>query len=302
MQHIERAGVHSGDSMAVFPAHDISPEIQAKVIDYTTRLALALKVKGMINIQFVEFQDELYVIEVNPRSSRTVPFLSKITGIPLVKLATEVVLGRTLEQLGYTGGLQPKPNFYAVKVPVFSFNKLEQVDITLGPEMKSTGEVMGIDRSLKTALYKGLIAAGMEIPRQGTIVATIADKDKEEALPILKGFVNLGFKLIATEGTAQALKAAGIEVETVKKIKEGSPNIVDLLRAGKVDFIVNTLTHGRLQFSDGFQIRRVAVELNVPCLTSLDTLKVMQEVIEEGENIKDMQCNSLQEYVNGTFK
>jgi carbamoyl-phosphate synthase large subunit len=302
MQHIERAGVHSGDSMAVFPAYDITPEIEAKVIDYTSRLALALKVKGMINIQFVEFQNELYVIEVNPRSSRTVPFLSKITGIPLVKLATEVVLGRTLEQLGYTGGLQPKPDFYAVKVPVFSFNKLEQVDITLGPEMKSTGEVMGIDRSLKTALYKGLIAAGMEIPRQGTIVATIADKDKEEALPILKGFVDLGFKLIATEGTAQALVAAGIEVETVKKIKEGSPNIVDLLRAGKVDFIVNTLTHGRRQFSDGFQIRRVAVELNVPCLTSLDTLKVMQEVIEEGENIKDMQCNSLQEYVNGTFK
>ncbi|MDD3363781.1 MAG: carbamoyl-phosphate synthase large subunit [Syntrophomonas sp.] len=302
MQHIERAGVHSGDSMAVFPAHDISPEIEAKVIDYTTRLALALKVKGMINIQFVEFQDELYVIEVNPRSSRTVPFISKITGIPMVKLATEVVLGRTLEQLGYTGGLQSKPDFYAVKVPVFSFNKLEQVDITLGPEMKSTGEVMGIDRSLKTALYKGLIAAGMEIPQKGTIVATIADKDKEEALPILKGFADLGFKLIATEGTAQALEKVGIEVETVKKIKEGSPNIVDLLRAGEVDFIVNTLTHGRRQFSDGFQIRRVAVELNVPCLTSLDTLKVMQKVIQEGENIKNMQCNSLQEYVNGSFK
>jgi len=302
MQHIERAGVHSGDSMAVFPAHNICPEIQNKVIDYTTRLGLALKVKGLINIQFVEFQNELYVIEVNPRSSRTVPFISKITGIPLVKLATEVVLGKNLEQMGYTGGLQPIPDFYAVKVPVFSFNKLEQVDITLGPEMKSTGEIMGIDRSLKTALYKGLIAAGMEIPQKGTIVATIADKDKEEALPILKGFADMGFKLIATEGTAQALEAVGIEVETVKKIKDGSPNIIDLLRSGKVDFIVNTLTHGKMQFSDGFQIRRVAVELNVPCLTSLDTLKVMQEVIGEGKNIGDMQCNSLQEYVNGTFK
>jgi len=303
MQHIERAGVHSGDSMAVFPAHDISPQIQDKVVDYTTRLALALKVKGLINIQFVEFQNELYVIEVNPRSSRTVPFISKITGIPMVKLATEVALGKTLEVLGYKGGLAPRPDFYAVKVPVFSFNKLEQVDITLGPEMKSTGEVMGIDRSLKTALYKGLIAAGMEIPQKGTIVATIADKDKEEALPILKGFADMGFKLIATEGTAGALRELGIkEVETVLKIKDGSPNIVDLLRSGKVDFIVNTSTHGRQQFSDGFQIRRVAVELNVPCLTSLDTLKVMQEVIGEGKNIKDMQCNTLQEYVNGSFK
>jgi len=302
MQHIERAGVHSGDSMAVFPAHDITAEIQDKVIDYTTRLALALKVKGLINIQFVEFQNELYVIEVNPRSSRTVPFISKITGIPMVKLATEAALGKSLEQMGYTGGLLARPDFFAVKVPVFSFNKLEQVDITLGPEMKSTGEVMGIDKSLKTALYKGLIAAGMEIPEKGTIVATIADKDKEEALPILKGFAELGFKLIATEGTAKSLENIGIEVETVKKIKEGSPNIVDLLRAGKVDFIVNTLTHGRLQFSDGFQIRRVAVELNVPCLTSLDTLQAMQAVIEEGNNIKDMQCNSLQEYVSSLHK
>ena len=211
-------------------------------------------------------------------------------------------MGKTLEGLGCKPGLQPRPDFYAVKVPVFSFNKLEQVDISLGPEMKSTGEIMGIDRSLKTAIYKGLVAAGMEIPQQGTIVATIADKDKEEALPILKGFADMGFKLIATEGTARALSDFGIEVEAVKKIKEGSPNIVDLLRSGRVDFIVNTLTHGRTQFSDGFLIRRVAVELNVPCLTSLDTLKVMQEVMGEGKHLGDMQCNSLQEYVNGSFK
>ena len=168
MQHIERAGVHSGDSMAVFPAHDLADEIKQKVIDYTTRLALALRVKGLINIQFVENQNELYVIEVNPRSSRTVPFISKITGIPLVKLATEIMLGKTLKDLGYSGGLQTQPDYYAVKVPVFSFSKLEQVDINLGPEMKSTGEeVMGIDKSLKTALFKGMISAGMVIPRQG---------------------------------------------------------------------------------------------------------------------------------------
>ena len=299
MQHIERAGVHSGDSMAVFPAHNLRQEIKDKVVEYTTRLALALHIKGLINIQFVEFENELYVLEVNPRSSRTIPFISKVTGIPMVKLATDIMLGKSLQSMGYKSGLQPEPDFYAVKVPVFSFNKLEQVDITLGPEMKSTGEVMGIDKSLKTALYKGLVAAGMLIPQKGTIVATIADKDKQEAIPILKGFYELGFKLIATQGTAEALREAGIEVESVKKIKEGSPNIVDLIRQGKADFIVNTLSHGRDQFSDGFVIRRAAVELSVPCLTSLDTLKVMQEVIAEGENIADMKVKSLQEYVPG---
>lgn len=285
--------------MAVFPAHSLSAEITGKVIDYTTKLALALKVKGLINIQFVEYQQELYVLEVNPRSSRTVPFISKVADVPLVKLATAIMLGNSLASLGYKGGLQPAPDFYAVKVPVFSFNKLEQVDITLGPEMKSTGEVMGIDKSLKTAVYKGLVAAGMIIPQKGTIVATIADKDKEEAIPILKGFHELGFKLIATQGTAAALRQAGVDVEAVKKMNEGSPNIVDLIRQGQADFIVNTMTHGRDQFSDGFVIRRAAVELSVPCLTSLDTLKVMQEVIAEGENIADMQVKSLQEYVSG---
>ncbi|MEN6351497.1 MAG: carbamoyl-phosphate synthase (glutamine-hydrolyzing) large subunit, partial [Syntrophomonas sp.] len=180
MQHIERAGVHSGDSTAVFPAHDLTPEIKAKVIDYTIKLALELEVRGLINIQYVEFEDELYVIEVNPRSSRTVPFISKITGIPLVKLGTEIMLGRSLKEQGYHGGLQPEPAFYAVKVPVFSFNKLTSVDITLGPEMKSTGEVLGIDKSLKMAIYKGLLEAGVDIPEKGTIVATIADRDKEE--------------------------------------------------------------------------------------------------------------------------
>ncbi|MDD3879419.1 MAG: carbamoyl-phosphate synthase large subunit [Syntrophomonas sp.] len=297
MQHIERAGVHSGDSMAVFPAHDLSPVIKDKVVDYTIKLARELEVKGLINIQFVEFEDELYVLEVNPRSSRTVPFISKVTGIPLVKLGTEIILGKNLKELGYNGGLQPEPEFYAIKVPVFSFNKLEQVDITLGPEMKSTGEVLGINRSLKTAIYKGLLEAGVEISHKGTIVATIADKDKAEAIPILYELSQLGFKLVATEGTAMALRNNGIAVETVKKIKEGSPNIVDLIRQGKVDFVVNTLTHGRMPFTDGFQIRRAAVELNVPCLTSLDTLRVVKDVITEGEKTTAMEIMSLQEYV-----
>lgn len=297
MQHIERAGVHSGDSMAVFPAHDLSKAIKDKVINYTTKLGLELKVKGLLNIQFVEFNDELYVIEVNPRSSRTVPFISKVTGIPLVKLATEIMLGKTLKELGYAGGLAPEPPFYAVKVPVFSFNKLEQVDINLGPEMKSTGEVMGIDPSLKTAVYKGLLAAGVQIPQQGTIAATIADKDKSEAIPILRQFADMGFNLVATEGTSKALKRAGVKVETVKKITEGSPNIIDLIREGKVDFVVNTLTHGRAPFTDGFAIRRAAVELSVPCLTSLDTLKVLQKVIAEEEHMGKLEIKSLQEYV-----
>ncbi|MGB4508621.1 MAG: carbamoyl-phosphate synthase (glutamine-hydrolyzing) large subunit, partial [Syntrophomonadaceae bacterium] len=193
MQHIERAGVHSGDSMAVFPAHDISNFITGKVIDYTEKLARELNVKGLINIQFVEFQGELYVLEVNPRSSRTVPFISKVSGIPLVKLAVQAMLGRRLADIGYGTGLIPPPNFYAVKVPVFSFNKLAQVDVTLGPEMKSTGEVIGIDHSLKKAIYKGLVAAGIELPKRGNIVATIADRDKAEAIPILKEFYNRGF-------------------------------------------------------------------------------------------------------------
>lgn len=297
MQHIERAGIHSGDSMAVFPSFDISDKFSNKIIDYTIKLAQELKVKGLINIQFVKFQNELYVLEVNPRSSRTVPFISKITGVPLVKLATQVMLGRSLAEMGYQSGLLPAPDFYAVKVPVFSFGKLEQVDITLGPEMKSTGEVMGIDHSLKMAIYKGLMAAGIEIPKHGNIVATIADRDKSEAIPILKEFYHMGYKLICTEGTAQALASEGLEVERVKKIAEGSPNIVDLIRDGKVDFCINTWNFGGGTFSDGFKIRRAAVELNIPCLTSLDTVKIIQQVSQERERWNDTQIKSLQEYV-----
>ena len=206
-----------------------------------------------------------------------------------------------MKDLGYHGGLYPDQGFYAVKVPVFSFSKLQQVDINLGPEMKSTGEVMGIDYSLQSAIYKGLLAAGVEIPEAGSIVATIADKDKEEAIPLLAELAEMGFNIIATEGTARALSQKGVKVQTVKKIKEGSPNIVDLIREGKVDFVVNTLTHGRKPYSDGFQIRRAAVELNVPCLTSLDTLKVVKEVIKNGgpTGIKNEAIRSLQEYLAG---
>lgn len=296
MQHIERAGVHSGDSMAVFPAQGLEPAIEQKVLDYTKRLALALKVRGVVNIQFVEYKGELYVIEVNPRSSRTIPFVSKVTGIPLVTVATRIILGETLKEMGYADGMAPQPKFCAVKAPVFSFSKLTQVDINLGPEMKSTGEVMGIDHSLQNAVCKALVAAGMQIPQKGTIVVTVADKDKEETCGLMARLTQLGFQLVATEGTAKALKEAGIEVQTVKKISEGSPNIVDLLREGKADLIVNTSTQGRTQFSDGFQIRRASVELNVPCLTSLDTLNAMINVIAEGHDPGRWEIKSLQDY------
>lgn len=296
MQHIERAGVHSGDSMAVYPAFDLSEAIQDRVIEYTTRLALELKVVGLINIQFVEYDGELYVIEVNPRSSRTIPFISKVTGLPLVKIAVNAMLGESLRKQGYTPGLQQIPPYYTVKVPVFSFNKLEQVDVSLGPEMKSTGEVLGIDFSLKNAIYKGLQGAGVSIPDKGTIVATVADKDKAEALPLLKAFYEQGFNIVSTEGTARHLLEEGIKAQTVKKIREGSPNIVDLIRDGRVDLVVNTLTHGKRPSSDGFMIRRAAVELNVPCLTSLDTLKAVLDVITEREKVADARIYSLQEY------
>lgn len=279
MQHIERAGVHSGDSIAVYPAYNLGPGIQEKIIDYTERLAVALRVKGLFNIQFVEYQGDVYVLEVNLRSSRTVPFLSKVTGIPMVKLATQVILGKSIKDMGYGTGLYPSPGYYAVKAPVFSFSKLRTVDVSLGPEMKSTGEVMGVDPILEKALYKALLAAGMSIPSSGTILATIADKDKDEALPIIKGFHDLGFKLLATAGTARALQRIGLKVETVNKLDEGSPNIIDLIRQDKIQYVVNTLTRGRRPESDGFRIRRAAAEHGIPCLTSLDTVNAVLQVI-----------------------
>ncbi|NLC06391.1 MAG: carbamoyl-phosphate synthase large subunit [Syntrophomonadaceae bacterium] len=278
MEHIERAGVHSGDSIAVYPSFSLSQAETEQIVDYTEKLARALQVKGLINIQFVVKDGRVYVLEVNPRSSRTIPFMSKITGIPMVKVATEIILGKTLREQGYHGGLYPTSPYYGVKAPVFSFDKLLQVDVSLGPEMKSTGEVMGIDRILDKAVYKALLAARLDIPLQGTILATIADKDKAEALPLLQTFAQMGFQIMATAGTAQALTKAGLEVLTVKKIREGSPNLVDLIREGKIDLVINTLTRGKLPETDGFKIRRAAVEMGVPCLTSLDTVKVIQQV------------------------
>jgi carbamoyl-phosphate synthase large subunit len=281
MEHVERAGVHSGDSIAVYPTQRLYQHLKETVIDYTTRIAKALKVKGLLNIQFVISKDQVYVIEVNPRSSRTVPFLSKITGVPMVDVATKIIFGESLTDQGYENGLWPEPtDSVAVKVPVFSFANLRRVEITLGPEIKSTGEVMGQEATFAKALYKGLIAAGINIPDHGTIIATIADKDKEEALPTLRGYARLGFKFVATEGTAKLLRDNGIQVTEVPKISEGSNGLLDNIRSGKTNMVINTLTRGKETTRDGFRIRREAVEHGIPCLTSLDTAKSMLEVLQ----------------------
>ncbi|MBS8263393.1 carbamoyl-phosphate synthase large subunit [Mesobacillus boroniphilus] len=280
MEHIERAGVHSGDSIGVYPPQSLSEEVKQKLVNYTIDLARGLNIVGLLNIQYVIANEEVYVLEVNPRSSRTVPFLSKITNVPMAKIATKVILGQSLKAQGYETGLVPEQEGVYVKVPVFSFEKLRRVDITLGPEMKSTGEVMGKDTTLEKALYKGMIAAGMKIKEFGTVLLTVADKDKEETLALAKRFSNIGYQLMATEGTAKYLETAGIKVKTVGKIGSEGPNLIDVIRKGEAQMVINTLTKGKQPERDGFRIRRESVENGVPCLTSLDTAKAILRVIE----------------------
>lgn len=278
MEHLERAGVHSGDSFATYPHQHLSMAEQEKILRYTLKLAQALKVVGLINIQFVLSGTEVYCIEVNPRSSRTVPFMSKITGIPMVQVATKAILGQSIYDQGYAGGMWPETKLVAVKAPVFSFQKLTQVDISLGPEMKSTGEVMGVDTTYAGALYKAFISAGFTLPRGGTILATLADKDKAEALPLLKKLAERGFKIMATMGTAAYLRVNGVEVTKLSKLSEGA-DIMDAIRGGQIQLVVNTITRGKEPQRDGFRIRRAAVEHNIPCLTSLDTVKAFLQVL-----------------------
>ncbi|MGY4714520.1 carbamoyl-phosphate synthase (glutamine-hydrolyzing) large subunit [Bacillus amyloliquefaciens] len=280
MEHIERAGVHSGDSIAVYPPQSLSEDIKKKIEQYTVALAKGLNIIGLLNIQFVLSQGEVYVLEVNPRSSRTVPFLSKITKIPMANLATKVILGQKLADFGYQEGLQPEQQGVFVKAPVFSFAKLRRVDITLGPEMKSTGEVMGKDSTLEKALYKALIASGIQIPNYGSVLLTVADKDKEEGLLIAKRFHAIGYKILATEGTAAYLKDAQIPAQVVGKIGEEGKNLLDVIRNGEAQFVINTLTKGKQPARDGFRIRRESVENGVACLTSLDTAEVILRVLE----------------------
>jgi carbamoyl-phosphate synthase large subunit len=280
MEHIERAGVHSGDSIAVYPTQSVSQEVKEKLISYTEKLARGLKIVGLLNIQYVVANEEVFVLEVNPRSSRTVPFLSKITNVPMAKIATKVILGQTLAAQGYQSGLVPETKSVYVKVPVFSFAKLRRVDISLGPEMKSTGEVMGKDYTLEKALYKGLVASGMKIQKFGTVLLTVADKDKNEALQLAKRFSTIGYRLMATKGTADYLKNAGISVTVVSKIGTEGPDLLDVIRNGEAQFVINTFSKGKEPERDGFRIRRESVENGVPCLTSLDTAEAILRVIE----------------------
>ncbi len=280
MEHIERAGVHSGDSIAVYPPQHLSQKHKDQLIDYTIRLARGFNIIGLMNIQYVIADDEIYVIEVNPRSSRTVPFLSKITDTPMANLATKAILGTSLRSQGYETGLVNEKTGVYVKVPVFSFEKLRRVDITLGPEMKSTGEVMGYDKTLDKAVYKGLIASGMKIKEYGKILFTVADKDKEEASEIAKRFNQIGYQVLATSGTARYFIDQNIPVDVVDKIGYTGPTLLDFIRAGEANIIVNTLTKGKQPARDGFRIRREAVENGIPCLTSLDTASALLSVIE----------------------
>jgi carbamoyl-phosphate synthase large subunit len=292
MEHIERAGVHSGDSMAVYPPQAVKESTKQKMAEYATKLARAMNVVGLMNIQFVCEGDEPYIIEVNPRSSRTVPYLSKITGIPMVKVATRCILGQSLKSQGYAPGLFP-----AVKAPVFSFQKLTGVDIPLGPEMKSTGEILGQDIDYPRALFKAMVASGIAVPPKGAVLATLADADKEEGLDLLRQFAALGFPIYATDGTARYLKAAGLAVERVNKISEGSPNLVDLIHSGRIGLLINTISKDRRIEREGALIRRASVERSVPCLTSLDTARAMLLAIEAHRAGGGLDVQTVDEYL-----
>lgn len=283
MEHIERTGIHSGDSIAVYPAWNVDDQMTEKIIDCTKRLAVALNTKGLVNIQYLIYQNELYVIEVNPRASRTVPYISKVTGVPMVDLATRAMLGESLPDMGYGTGLYPISPYVAVKVPVFSFEKLINVDNHLGPEMKSTGEVLGIASTLREALYKGLIGAGYKLNnevRNGVLI-TVRDTDKAEAIDVAKKFSDLGYRLYATAGTAKVLQAAGLQAEEVKKIHESADfNTLTLIESGKVNYVISTSAKGRIPTRDSVKIRRKTVEHSIPCLTSLDTANAVANSIE----------------------
>lgn len=301
IEHVERAGIHSGDSTAVLPAQTLTEAETRQIVEYTQRIAAALQVKGLLNIQYVISNGKAYCIEVNPRASRTVPVVSKVTGIPLVKLATQVMLGRKLADLGYSGGLAAPPPFVAVKAPVFSFEKLLQVDVSLGPEMKSTGEVLGIDRNPGMALYKALIAAGINVPLGGKVLVSLAERDRVDAVPIMAGYADLGFEILATGETARELLAEGLRVKAVASLdsstKTGLKNVMELIQKGEVQLVINTPTRGRIPERAGFKLRRAATEYRVPCLTSLDTARALLEALRAKRSGASPDCLCLQEYL-----
>ncbi|MEE1251286.1 MAG: carbamoyl-phosphate synthase large subunit [Lachnospiraceae bacterium] len=283
MEHIERTGVHSGDSISVYPAPTISDTVKETIAEYSRRLAKALHVIGLINIQFIAMGEEVYVIEVNPRSSRTVPYISKVTGIPIVDLATEVIIGKKIRELGYEPGLQPAADYFAIKMPVFSFEKIRGAEISLGPEMKSTGECLGIAKTFNEALYKAFLGAGVELPKHKQMIITVKDADKPEAAEVAKRFEKLGYKIYATRSTAKFLQEKGVNALRVNKISQESPNVMDLILGHKIDLVIDTPTQGRDKSRDGFLIRRNAIETGVNCITAMDTANALATSLENAE-------------------
>ena len=286
MEHIERTGVHSGDSISVYPAHTISQKAKDTLVEYTRRLARALHVVGMINIQFIAMDDDIYVIEVNPRSSRTVPYISKVTGIPIVDLAAKIIMGQTIKGMGYEPGLAPTAEYTAIKMPVFSFEKLRGAEISLGPEMKSTGECLGIDKTFNGALYKAFLGAGVELPKHKQMIMTLKDADKPEGVEVAKRFEALGYKIYATRSTAKYLKEHGVNALRVNKISQESPNVMDLILGHKIDLVIDTPTQGNGDKTrDGFLIRRNAIETGVYCITAMDTANALARSLETASDV-----------------
>ncbi len=289
MEHLERAGVHSGDSISVYPTQSIAQKHQEKIIEYTKKIAKELNIIGMINIQFIISNDEVYIIEVNPRSSRTVPYISKVTNLPMIDIATRVMFGEKLKEIGYGTGIYKKSDYVCVKMPVFSFEKIKNADTSLGPEMKSTGEVLGVSKEFHKATLKAFIASGANVSSKGSILITVRNKDKEEMLPIAQKFFSKGFEIYATSGTASFLASNGIGANVVEKIWEGKNSIIDLIQSGKINFVINTPTKGKESNRDGFKIRRMAVECKIPCFTSLDTVNALYDAIEN--NVREEQLD-----------
>lgn len=288
MEHLERAGVHSGDSISVYPTQNVSKAHEQKIIEYTEKIAKELNIIGILNIQFIISEGQVYIIEVNPRSSRTVPYISKVTNLPMIDIATKVILGQKLKDLEYGTGLYKKSNYICVKMPVFSFEKIKNADTSLGPEMKSTGEVLGVSKKFENAILKAFIASGANVSKKGSILITVRDKDKEEMLPMAKKFSQKGFEIYATYGTSKFLKENGVESTMIEKLWEGKNSIIDLIESGKINFVVNTPTKGKQSNRDGFKIRRMAVECKIPCFTSLDTVNALYKALENNVDEKDL--------------
>ena len=295
MELLERTGVHSGDSISVYPTQNVNKESSDKIVKYTKLLAKELNIIGMMNIQFILQNNEVYIIEVNPRSSRTVPYISKVTNLPVIDIATRVILGEKLKDIGYGTGVYKHSDYIAIKMPVFSFEKIKNADTSLGPEMKSTGEVLGIANNFSDAIVKAFIASGVKIPKEGNVLITVRDKDKKEVLPLAKKLHNTGFKIYATKGTANFLKENGIETHVLEKIWEGAESIPNLVESGKINFIINTPTKGKESNRDGFRIRRLAVECKVPCFTSLDTANALYDAIGDKNSEEEIEIVDITE-------